>query len=388
MAQPAPRYSGNPVIALGIFFLGAAFVVYVLGGYPVLLALRARHKRPVRKGRQVKSVSVLLAVRNGEAYLEQKLQSLLGLHYPAEQREIIVISDGSTDGTEAIARRYAGEGVKLLRLPPSGKAQALNAGMEQARGEILFFTDVRQPLEPDTLQHLVDCFADDEVGAASGELIIREGTTQAEARVGLYWKYEKWIRRKLSDVDSILGATGCVYAMRRELAKPIPAGTLLDDVFLPLAAFFRGYRVVWEGQAKAYDAPTALEAEFYRKVRTQAGVWQIVRLYPELLNPWRNRQWVDFVSYKLGRLLLPHALLAMLIASVWICVWLVAAQGAFYLLALLDVWIGETSPVKRITSIVRTFVVMMGAAFCAGVILVAPGIELWKPAPRRGKERA
>lgn len=162
----------------------------------------------MRKQPQVKSGSVLVAVRNGEAYLEQKLQSLLGLRYPAEQREILVLSDGSTDGTDAIAVRYAGEEVKLLRLPAGGKAVALNAGMEQARGEILFFTDVRQPLEPDTLQHLVDCFADDEVGVVSGELIIREGTTQAGARVGLYWKYEKWIRRKLSDVDSILGATG------------------------------------------------------------------------------------------------------------------------------------------------------------------------------------
>lgn len=164
MAEPAPRYSGNPVIALVIFLLGAAFVVYVLGGYPMLLALRARNKRSVRKQPQVKSGSVLVAVRNGEAYLEQKLQSLLGLRYPAEQREILVLSDGSTDGTDAIAVRYAGEEVKLLRLPAGGKAVALNAGMEQARGEILFFTDVRQPLEPDTLQHLVDCFADDAGG--------------------------------------------------------------------------------------------------------------------------------------------------------------------------------------------------------------------------------
>src|SRR5262249_12218186 len=158
--------------------------------------------------------------------------------------------------------------VEVIELPSkSGKAVALSVALKSAHGEILFFTDVRQPLEPDALQHLVNRFADPKVGVVTGELIIRDGTTHEEANVGLYWKYEKLIRKELSRLDSVLGATGCIYAMRRSLAKPLPPGTLLDDVHQPMNAFFAGYRIVMEDRAIAYDVPTGLEAEFWRKVR-------------------------------------------------------------------------------------------------------------------------
>src|SRR5262249_27307012 len=154
-----------------------------------------------------------------------------------------VLSDGSTDRTHEEVRRFISRAnVHLIVLPRGGKAAALNAGIARATGEILFMTDVRQQLAPDSLNHLVACFADPEVGVVSGELVIREGVGQEEASVGLYWKYEKWIRKQLTRVDSVLGATGCIYAMRRELATPLPENTLVDDMFLPLAAFFRGYR--------------------------------------------------------------------------------------------------------------------------------------------------
>src|SRR5205085_1070151 len=103
---------------------------------------------------------------------------------------------------------------------------------------------------------------------------------------------------------SIPGATGCIYAMRRNLAVPLPSGVLLDDVFLPFAAFFKGFRLILEPAAKAYDSPTSLDTEFRRKVRTQAGVYQLLRYYPQLLGPG-NRMWLDFCSHKLGRLALP-----------------------------------------------------------------------------------
>jgi cellulose synthase/poly-beta-1,6-N-acetylglucosamine synthase-like glycosyltransferase len=337
--------------------------------------------RPVRKAAGLKSVSILMAVKNGEKFLEQKIESILALDYPRQLLQILVISDGSTDRTDSIAAGYASRGVELIAVPPMGKAAALNAGMERASGEILFFTDVRQRLNEDSLRNLIACFADDSVGVVSGELVILDGVTHGEASVGLYWRYEKWIRNRLSQLDSVMGATGSIYAMRRELAVPLPASTLLDDVHLPLAAFFRGFRVIWDGSAKAFDFPTPLDTEFQRKVRTQAGMFQIIGNYPQLLG-MRNRMWLDFMSHKLGRLLLPYACLLMAFSSFYLDhPWRTLAmlgQALFYGLAVADLVIPEGFTLRKLTSPVRTFVVLMAAAFCAGSILFLPHSYFWK----------
>ncbi|MEO7649449.1 MAG: glycosyltransferase family 2 protein [Bryobacteraceae bacterium] len=370
------------MIAATIFTLGLAFVVYVLAGYPLLLALRARRSRPIERDPNLERVTVLLAVRNGERWIAAKLRTLAELDYPRELLQILVISDGSTDGTDALVEASASGTLRLIRGPSGGKAAALNAGIAQSSGDILFFTDVRQRLEPNCLRRLVAAFADRTVGVASGELVIVDGVTSEEASVGLYWRYEKWIRERLSMLDSVPGATGCIYAMRRDLAVPLPADTILDDVYLPLAAFFRGYRVIWDSSAKAYDEPASLGTEFRRKVRTQAGVYQVMRYYPQLLLPWRNRIWLDFVSHKLARLLLPLALLAMAVSSLWLPPVLLGLQAAFYLMAAADGSIPDGSLLKRASSPARTFVVLMAAALCAAVILVKPQVNLWGEARR------
>jgi biofilm PGA synthesis N-glycosyltransferase PgaC len=372
------------------FLIGAGFVAYTLAGYPILLAAAARFRsQPVEKRFEPKTVTVLLPVRNGERWLRAKLEALLALRYPSELIEIVVISDGSTDGTDDIACQYAGR-IEFLRIPGGGKAMALNAGLERARGEILFFTDVRQPLDPDCLKHLVACFADPSVGVVSGELVIREGLTHEEASVGLYWKYEKWLRKLESRVDSVMGATGCIYAMRRKLAAPLPPGTLVDDMYLPLTAFFNGYRVILEDSAMAFDYPTALDAEFRRKVRTQAGVYQIIGLFPQLLTP-RNRMWLAFVSHKLARLFLPFALLVTAVTSFYLDdPWrgiAIAAQAAFYAAALLDLWVPDGAAIKRLSATARSFVVLMAAALCAALVLVRPPGEIWKETEVRPADR-
>jgi len=210
-------------------------------------------------------VTVLLPVHNGAAWIEQKLRSILDLDYPRDLLQVLVISDGSDDGTEEAVRRFASQGVELVSLPRGGKAAALNEGMRRATGEILLFTDVRQELDRASLGALVSCFADPRVGVVSGELVIRQGSTLEEANVGVYWRYEKWIRKHQSQIDSIMGATGCIYAMRASLAAPMPEETILDDVVLPLGAFFQGYRLILDGRARAYDSPTSLRSEFRRK---------------------------------------------------------------------------------------------------------------------------
>ena len=301
---------------LAIILLALAFCVYTLFGYPLLLAWLARRNAcPTKKEFTARRVSIILPVRNGERWIARKLESIEALDYPADFLEILVISDGSADATDRIVEQHTGpDRLRLLHIPRGGKATALNRALAEASGEILFFTDVRQDLSRDSLRNLVACFADPKVGVASGELMIREGGTSGEANVGLYWRYEKWIRTRLSSIDSVMGATGCIYAMRRELAKPMPADTLADDMYLPLAAFFGGYRVILDTSAKAFDDPTGLDTEFRRKVRTLAGVYQVARFYPALLGPG-NRMWLHFVSHKLARLLLPWAMLAGAVAS-------------------------------------------------------------------------
>lgn len=366
-----------------MFLLSVAFAVYVVFGYPVLLGLLAKLRpRPVQKQPQLKTVTVLLPVRNGEAWIRQKLEWILALDYPKELLQVIAISDGSTDGTEAAARAFALQGVELISIPQSGKATALNEGMRCARGEILFFTDVRQKLDPAALRNLVACFADPRVGVASGELIILRGGTLEEDNVGLYWRYEKWIRKCQSRLDSVVGATGCIYAMRAALAGPLRADAILDDVNLPLRAFFQGYRVILDETARAYDYPTSLGSEFRRKVRTLAGVYQTIGEYPALLGPL-NRVWVHFMSHKLGRLLLPWALLIALASSFGLPgAWRAAAlcaQASALALALLDAVLPDRFPLKRLTSPVRTVLVLIAASFCAAFFLILPRRILWQP---------
>lgn len=371
----------EPRVPIVIFAASAAFIFYVLAGYPLCLEWRARRRpRPVRKAPVQASVTIVLPVWNGERWLHRKMDSILRLDYPAKLLQVIVVSDGSTDHTDAIAREFADRGVELIRIPHQGKAAALNAGIERARGEIVLFTDVRQPMDPSSLRVLLECFADDSVGVVSGELVILEGDRREEIDVGMYWRYEKWIRKRQSRVDSVLGATGCLYAMRRHLIRPLPPNTLVDDVYLPLSAFFQGYRIILEDRAKAFDRPARLGVEFRRKVRTLAGVYQVIGAYPKLLT-FSNRMWVDFISHKLGRLLLPYALAALAVSGFWlpgICKHVVAAaQALFYSLAILDLMVPQTWPLKRLSSPARTFVTLMAAALLAAGAIFYPGGRLW-----------
>jgi glycosyltransferase involved in cell wall biosynthesis len=324
-------------------------------------------------------VSVVIPAHNSGPYIVPALDSILAQkHRPVE---ILVVDDGSTDGTRRVVESYASRArVQVLALPRGGKAVALNAAIARATGEILFFTDVRQSLDPDSLANLVACFADSAVGVVSGELVIRDSANIEEASVGLYWKYEKWIRKQLSRLDSIPGATGCIYAMRRSLARPLPPDTLVDDMFLPLGAFFAGYRVILDESARAFDYPTQLASEFRRKVRTLAGVYQVIGQYPALIGP-RNRMWIHFVSHKLARLILPWALLAAAVSTLFLPApwrtWMGAAQALVYGLALADYVLPSVFPLKRLTSPLRTFLVLMAASLCAVCILFVPPRLLW-----------
>jgi poly-beta-1,6-N-acetyl-D-glucosamine synthase len=368
--------------AVAIFASSAIFVFYVLIGYPLLLAVYARLvRKPIRKEPSYKRLSIVIPVRNGAPWIKAKIRSLIDSNYPAELIEILIASDGSTDGTNELVQRFPDPRVQLLALPSRGKANAINRGLETASGEIIVLTDVRQEFDPDALAKMVACFADPSVAVVTGELEIRDGVSLEEHNTGLYWRYEKWIRRNLSSIDAMLGATGSIYAIRRELAAPVPTEILLDDVYIPFVAVAKGFRIYFEIEAKAYDVPTSLNSEFWRKVRTQAGVYQILFRFPMLLWPG-NRRFVHFLSHKLGRLLIPFAFLAILISSFGLPdpLRLIAlmAQAGFYSLALMDLVISEGNPLKRVSAMLRAFIVLVAAALCATAVFVLPARSLWK----------
>ncbi len=293
-----------------VFWTFVLLLGYVYLGYPVLAWARgAWHPRPGRRSPAEPSVSVVIVAHNEARRIAGRLENLLALDYPRDRVEILLGSDGSTDGTAEIARVYEPAGVTVIAFEHRrGKSAVLNDLVPKARGEIVVLADARQRFEPRVIRALVEPFADPQVGTVSGELVLTHDPEDPSLGhgVGFYWRYEKFIRRNESRVDSTVGATGAVYAIRRELYEPIPADTLLDDVLIPLRISRRGYRVLFEPGARAYDRAAATTAEeFSRKVRTIAGNFQLFARERWVLNPVENRLWLGTVSHKGLRLFLP-----------------------------------------------------------------------------------
>lgn len=299
-----------------IFWACVALVAYPYAIYPLVLATAARLRgRPIRaEGGRLPSVSIVLVARNEAAAIGRRVREFAGVIAASGLRgEVIVVSDGSTDDT-AEAARDAGEGkARVLELRTNvGKAAALSAGCAEATNDVLVLADTRQTWAPDALERLLENYADPAVGGAGGDLVV-EDSPGVMAGVGIYWRFEKWLRRTESRLHSSVGLTGAICSVRRELFRPIPAGTILDDVYWPLRTVMQGYRVVHDDRARAYDRlPERTRDEFRRKVRTLSGNFQMVVRLPSLLLPWRNPIWWQFVSHKLARLLVPWALLGAL----------------------------------------------------------------------------
>ena len=297
-----------------MFVICAALVVYTYAGYPALLwVLSAIKQRPVAKKSYEPSISIVMAVHNGASALAKKFANIRSSDYPADRLEICVASDGSTDETDSLLESLAGT-VKSVRCARVGKSAALNQALALSTGEIVVLADVRQVIEPTAFKELAANFADTSIGCVSGELMFRANSGGATEGVSLYWQLEKAIRKLESATGSVVGATGALYAVRRELIPVVPEGTLLDDVFIPLSIQRSGHRVIFEPNARAWDDVAATAGhEFRRKVRTLAGNFQLLQLAPwALVNPFTSFR---FISHKLMRLAVPWLLLAVLLIS-------------------------------------------------------------------------
>jgi poly-beta-1,6-N-acetyl-D-glucosamine synthase len=383
-----------------LFWSALCLLCYTFAGYPLLIWLLARYSpRPVRSGKHAPRVAIIIVGYNERSRVAAKIETCLAQDYPSDRFRVLFVSDGSTDGTDEAVRSFSGDRVGLLSFSQRrGKAACLNDAVASCDEEIVVFTDARQPLNTQAVSRLTEALYDREVGAVSGELMLvadPEDTRSFSQGVDAYWRYEKFIRRSEALVHSVPGATGALYAMRRELFVPISPVTILDDVAIPMQAVLKGHRVVFEGRAHAYDrASPSVQQERTRKVRTSAGNFQLLWLYPQLLLPWRNPIFIQFFSHKVLRLLAPWGMAAALIANA-----LLAGRSPVYG-AFLAVQVGGyCAPVLgALVPASRSWLpVKMATAFLAlnwfavlGLLQFACGRDahLWQPSVARKNGRA
>jgi poly-beta-1,6-N-acetyl-D-glucosamine synthase len=297
-----------------LFWSASGLLVFTYLGYPFGVWMLGRLcPRPVRRRVITPHLSVIVVAYNEAERIQRRIDNILDTDYPRNRIEVIVASDGSTDAT---VQNASGDNNRVVHVAAfserRGKSSVLNDVIPRATGEIVVLTDARQCFEAGTLHALAACFADKQVGAVSGQLIIRDECGSAELYKGLdfYWRYETFIRRNEGRIGSCIGVTGAVCAIRRGLFSSLPASTILDDVLIPMEIIRQGYRVAFEPSARAFDqmAPVA-EAEFMRKVRTIAGNFQLFIQHPWLLNPLSNPAWFQTLGHKICRLCGPLLLL-------------------------------------------------------------------------------
>lgn len=322
------------------FWIAILLLAYTYVGYPLLAMTMARLRpRIVLRRAHEPSVTLIIVAKDGEKWIDEKLANCLTLDYPHDQLKVVLVSDGSTDTTVARALAFESPRVQVIECDRHrGKAACLNDAVAHASGDILVFTDIRQRLDRAAIRNIVMNFADERVGAVSGELMLDPDHENGFAGgMDLYWRYEKSIRANEARFASSVGVTGAIYALRRDCWQGIPENTVLDDVLVPMRVACAGKRVVFDRSAVAYDVPSAsANRERRRKIRTIAGNYQLVQLMPAVLNPFRNPIWLQFVSHKLLRLVVPFLMVAALVANVQLAAdsavyrWTLFAQLALY----------------------------------------------------------
>lgn len=301
-----------------LFWVLIGLTTYCYFGYPLLLSLLVKiSSRSVKKSTFEPTVSLVLSVCNEGDVITEKISNLLSLEYPKEKIEIIIGSDGSKDRTNAIIKSFNDPRIRLIESNiRRGKMATLNEIVSLAKNEIIMFMDARQIFARDMLRELMKNFADSKVGCASGELIFAKEEGATAKGVNLYWEYEKFIRKNESQIHSMLGATGAIYAIRRELYVPAPNDTVLDDVYIPFKIIQKGYRAIFDESAKAYDkAADSPREEYRRKARTLFGNYQIFLRFASMFVPFVSPIAVQFFSHKFLRVVIPFFLIAIFIIN-------------------------------------------------------------------------
>lgn len=359
------------------FWILLALLAYVYGGYALLLALLSLlgGARPWKRADAEPSVTLIVSALNEAAVIGRKIENSLALDYPRERLEVIVVSDASEDGTDEIVRGFVGQGAQLLRMPQrSGKTLGLNAAVERARGEVVVFSDANAMYAHDAIRKLVRNFADPAVGAVVGESTYVDAQAESERQEGLYWRYEIAIKRLESAVGSVVGGDGAIYAVRRQLYRPMAADALSDFVN-PLQVIAAGFRCVYEPEGRSAErAADSFEREFRRKVRIVNRAVRALFRMRRLLNPLRYGLFsVQLISHKLLRWLVPLMLVAVaalnvaLLDSGPVYQLTCAGQAALYSLALLGHLLRRKRSIPALLSVPYYFC-LVNAASALGIL--------------------
>jgi cellulose synthase/poly-beta-1,6-N-acetylglucosamine synthase-like glycosyltransferase len=325
-----------------LFWLATGLIGYTYVGFPVLVMLRARLRpRPHTTADVTPPVSVVIAAHEEEASIGARVDNLLAVDYPREQLEIVIASDGSTDRTVAEARRRDDPRVRVLDLPRTGKASALNAAVAASTGEILVFSDANTAYAPDAIRQLVRSFADPDVGgvagnqvylkALPGEPLDASDATAIGAGERSYWDFDRVLKDAESLGGSVISATGAIYAIRRELFREVPDG-VTDDFMTSTRVIAAGRRLVFEPNAVALE-PVAgsSRGEYKRKVRIMTRGLRGVAMARGLLDPRRYGFYaVQLFTHKVLRRLMAIPLLVIAVTS--LTLW---EDGPIYRLAVL-----------------------------------------------------
>ncbi len=376
---------------LVLWWSAAALLAYSYFLFPVVVFLRGRlQRRPYKTGDITPHVSLIIAAHNEARSIGARLDNLLALDYPRERLEVVIASDGSNDGTDAIVRGYAGQGIQLLSLPRQGKVPALNAAVAAATGEVLVFSDANSMYAPDALRALVRPFADPEVGGVAGDqrYLPKPGAALSGDGEMSYWNFDRKLKHSQSRAGNAISATGAIYAIRRPLYSPVPPG-VIDDFVISARVIAQGYRLVFAPEAIAYEhVAQSSGKEFSRKMRTMILGLHGVLLVRELLNPFRYGFYaIQLFSHKVLRRVMVFPLLALLAISplLWQSGPLYQAatvlQAGFYGCAVLGMLTRETRLERlKILSLPFYFcLVNIAALLAAWNVLRGRRITSWEP---------
>ncbi|MCI0395010.1 MAG: glycosyltransferase family 2 protein [Chloroflexi bacterium] len=377
-------------MAFWLFWTAIATLLYTYLLFPLLVFLRGwLFPRPARLAPLTPQVSVIIAAHNEAPAIGAKVENMLALDYPPAQLEIIVASDGSDDGTNEIVQRYTADRVKLLALPRVGKATALNVAVAVATGDILVFSDANSMYAADSLQHLVAPFADPQVGGVAGNqrYLSDRGGGAAGGGEKSYWQIDRLLKTYESLGGNTISATGAIYAIRRALFRPIPAG-VTDDFANSTGVIAQGYRLIFAPQAVAFELVAGSgRREYSRKVRVITRGLRAVSLRRELLNPFRFGFYsLQLFSHKVLRRLAVFPLLALLVSAprLWSRGLLyrlaTLGQAGFYGLAFLGWLLRRTDHGRQKLLALPYYFVLVNAACLQAVSNIVRGrrIDRWE----------
>ena len=371
-----------------LFWIVVVLVSYIYFGYPLILMVlsKIRPSKPVRRTDITPTVSLIIPAYNEAKVIAQKIQNSLALDYPKEGLEIIIASDGSTDGTDQIMRTFAKQGVKLVALHPNqGKSSAENQAVAEARGEILLFSDADVMLQAGAVSKIGRNFADESVGCVIGKITyLNENDTSVSEGECLYWRYELFLRNKESEVGNFAMGSG-IMALRWNLFKPLDPN-VGEDFVLPMQTVMAGYRVIYEPEAISETILHQTKDMLRSKVRVISKDLRGLFLYQTILNPFRYPLYAwGLISHKLLRWLVPYFLITLFAANLLLLGQLIynlalGLQVAFYLFALVGyLWQKKNKPPRLLT--IPFFFCLVNLAALVGVarFLMGKKSGQWQP---------